>query len=51
MGKVVFVDSLVSDIQLLLNGLAPDEQAFVLNGGSDGFAQIAAILSANQLSA
>ncbi|OPY96809.1 hypothetical protein A5906_00335 [Bradyrhizobium sacchari] len=49
MGRVVFIDCRVSDIDALLNGLAPDEQAFVLNGASDGFAQIAAILKDNGL--
>ncbi len=49
MGKVVFIDSRVADIQILLDGLAPDEQAFVLNGTSDGLAQIATILKDNGL--
>ncbi|GAA0020831.1 tail fiber protein [Bradyrhizobium diazoefficiens] len=49
MGRVVFIDSRVSDIDALLDGLAPDEQAFVLNGASDGFAQIATILKNNGL--
>ncbi|WP_426608556.1 tail fiber protein [Bradyrhizobium sp. McL0616] len=49
MGQVVFIDSRVADIQTLLSGLAPDEQAFVLNGSSDGLAQIATILKDNGL--
>lgn len=49
MGKVVFIDSRVADIQTLLNGLAPDEQAFVLNDTSDGLSQIATILKDNGL--
>lgn len=47
--KAVFIDSDVADIQTLLDGLAPDEQAFVLNGASDGFVQIAALLKTNGL--
>lgn len=49
MGRIVFIDSRVADIPLLLNGLASDEQAFIVNGGSDGFAQIAAMLASNGL--
>jgi hypothetical protein len=48
--QVVFIDSDVPDLQDLLNGLQPGAEAFVLNPGSDGLGQIAAILAANHLS-
>jgi Domain of unknown function (DUF4347) len=47
---VVFIDSNVPDLQNLLDGLAPGEQAFVLAHDSDGLQQIADILAANNLS-
>jgi Domain of unknown function (DUF4347)/FG-GAP-like repeat len=46
---IVFIDSRVPDIQDLLNGLQPDEQAFVIDSSSDGLQQIADILQANDL--
>src|SRR5262249_45954002 len=46
---VVFIDSRVPDLQDLLNGLNPGEQAFVIDGGSDGLEQIADTLAANHL--
>jgi len=46
---VVFIDSRVPDIQDLLNGLKPGEQAFVINGNSDGLDQIATILNSEHL--
>jgi Domain of unknown function (DUF4347) len=46
---VVFIDSNVPDIQDLINGLAPGEQAFVLSPTGDGLDQIADILAANNL--
>jgi hypothetical protein len=46
---VVFIDSRVPDLQDLLSGLQPDEQAFVIDGSSGGLEQIAAILAANNL--
>lgn len=49
MGRIVFIDSRISDFRILLDGLASDEQAFVLDGSSDGFVQIAAVLQANGL--
>ncbi|UPK31765.1 tail fiber protein [Bradyrhizobium sp. 186] len=49
MGRVVFIDSRVANIHVLLVGLASDEQAFVIDGASDGFAQIAAFLATNAL--
>jgi hypothetical protein len=48
--QVVFIDSRVPDIQDLLNGLQPGEQAFVLDPSSDGVQQIADILAANNFS-
>jgi lipopolysaccharide export system protein LptA len=47
--QVVFIDSRVPDLQDLLAGLQPDEQAFVIDASSDGVAQIAGILAANDL--
>ncbi|HEY1748395.1 MAG TPA: DUF4347 domain-containing protein, partial [Xanthobacteraceae bacterium] len=47
--SVVFIDSDIPDLQGLLNGLAPGVEAFVINPSSDGLAQIAAILAANNL--
>jgi hypothetical protein len=47
--QVVFIDSRVPDIQDLLNGLAPGEQAFVIDSASDGIQQIADILASNNL--
>lgn len=47
--NVVFVDGTVPDLQDLLDGLAPGEQAFVLDPSSDGMQQIASILAANDL--
>src|ERR1700721_456366 len=47
--QVVFIDSGVPDIQDLLDGLKPGEQAFVIDGNSDGLDQIAAILKADDL--
>jgi hypothetical protein len=46
---VVFIDSRVPDIQDLLDGLQPAEQAFVIDPSSDGIQQIADILRANDL--
>src|SRR5262249_9105755 len=46
---VVFIDSRVPDLPDLLNGLNPSEQAFVIDGGSDGLEQIADTLAANHL--
>src|SRR5271167_4173884 len=47
--SVVFIDSRVPDIQDLLNGLQPGEQAFVIDPSTDGIQQIADILAANNL--
>ena len=47
--QVVFIDSRVPDIEDLLNGLQPDEKAFVIDSSSDGLQQIADILQANDL--
>src|SRR5438445_93944 len=47
--QIVFIDSRVPDIQDLLSGLQPGEQAFVLDSSSDGMQQIADILAANNL--
>jgi hypothetical protein len=47
--QIVFIDSRVPDLQDLLGGLAPGEQAFVLDPSSDGVQQIADILAANDL--
>ncbi|HEY2134635.1 MAG TPA: DUF4347 domain-containing protein [Xanthobacteraceae bacterium] len=47
--QIVFIDSRVPDLQDLLNGLAPGEQAFVIDAASDGLQQIADILAANNL--
>jgi hypothetical protein len=44
---IVFIDSRVPDIQDLLDGLAPGEQAFVIDSSSDGIQQIADILAEN----
>jgi hypothetical protein len=46
---VVFIDSRVPDIEDLLNGLKPGEMAFVIDSGSDGLNQIAAILKSRHL--
>ena len=48
--SVVVIDSDVPDLQDLLSGLAPGVEAFVIAPSSDGLAQIAAILVANDLS-
>ena len=47
--QIVFIDARVPDIGDLLSGLQPDEQAFVLDPGSDGLQQIADILADNNL--
>ena len=47
--QVVFIDSRVPDIQDLLAGLQPGEEAFVLDPSRDGLQQIADILAANNL--
>jgi hypothetical protein len=47
--SVVFIDSRVPDLQDLLNGLQPGEQAFVIDPSSDGIQQIADILAADSL--
>jgi len=47
--QIVFIDGRVPDIQDLLAGLEPGVQAFVLDSGSDGLQQIAAILAADDL--
>jgi lipopolysaccharide export system protein LptA len=47
--SIVFIDSRVPDIEDLLNGLQPDEQAFVIDSSSDGIQQVADILAANNL--
>jgi hypothetical protein len=47
--SVVFIDSRVPDLQDLLDGLQPGEQAFVIDPSSDGIQQIADILAANNL--
>jgi hypothetical protein len=46
---VVFIASGVPDLQDLLNGLQPGEQAFIIDPSSDGLQQIADILAANNL--
>ena len=46
---VVFIDSMVPDLQALLGGLALGERAFVLDLSQGGLEQIAAILVANNL--
>ena len=46
---VVFINSNVPDLQDLLDGLQPGEEAFVLDPSSDGLQQIADILAANDL--
>jgi microcystin-dependent protein len=48
--RAVFIDSRVSDIQDVLNGIASDEQAFIINDAGDGLAQIATILKTDGLS-
>src|ERR1700704_3750191 len=48
--KIVFIDANVPDLQGLLSGLAPGEQAFVLDPASDGVKQIASILAEGNLS-
>ena len=48
--SVVFINSNVPDLQDLLGGLAPGVEAFVIDPSSDGLAQMAAILAANDLS-
>src|SRR5262249_48273459 len=47
--RVVFIDSRVPDVQDLLDGLAPDERAFVLDPAGDGLEQIADILASYNL--
>ena len=47
--SVVFINSNVPDLQDLLNGLAVGVEAFVIDPSSDGLAQIAAILTTNDL--
>ena len=47
--QLVFIDSRVPDLQDLLDGLQPGEQAFVLDPSSDGIQQIADVLAANNL--
>ena len=47
--QIVFIDSRVPDIQDLLAGLQPGEEAFVLDPNSDGIQQIANILAANNI--
>ena len=48
--QVVFIDSRTPDIADLLAGLAPGEQAFVLDPTQDGLQQIAQILATDHLS-
>ena len=48
--KLVFIDACVPGLQDLLDGLAPDEQAFVLNSSNDGVQQIADVLASNNFS-
>ena len=45
--SIVFIDSSVPDLQALLDGLSPGEQAFVIDSSSDGVQQIADILAQN----
>ena len=45
--SIVFIVSRVPDLQDLLNGLQPGEQAFVIDSSSDGIQQIADILAEN----
>ena len=47
--EVVFIDSNVPDLQDLLDGLQPGEQAFVIDPSSDGIQQIADILATDNL--
>jgi lipopolysaccharide export system protein LptA len=47
--SVVFIDSRVPDLQDLLNGLQPGEQAYVIDPSSDGIQQVADILAENNL--
>jgi hypothetical protein len=47
--SIVFIDSRVPDLQGLLDGLQPGEQAFVIDSASDGVQQIADILAANNI--
>jgi hypothetical protein len=47
--KIVFIDPNVPNIGDLLGGLQSDEEAFVLDPGSDGLQQIADILAADNL--
>ncbi|HEY1542442.1 MAG TPA: DUF4347 domain-containing protein, partial [Xanthobacteraceae bacterium] len=47
--QLVFIDPRVPDIQDLLDGLRPGEQAFVIDPSSDGIQQIADILAANDV--
>jgi Domain of unknown function (DUF4347) len=47
--SIVFIDSRVPDLQGLLDGLQPGEQAFVIDSSSDGVQQIADILAANNI--
>ena len=48
--QVVFIDSRTPDIADLLAGLAPGEQAFVLDPTQDGLQQIAQVLATDHLS-
>ena len=48
--QLVFIDSRVPDLQDLLDGLAPDEQAFVVDSSSDGVQQVADVLASNNFS-
>ena len=48
--KLVFIDARVPGLQDLLDGLAPDERAFVLNSSNDGVQQIADVLASNNFS-
>ena len=47
--SIVFIDSRVANLQALLDGLQPGEQAFVIDSSSDGVQQIADILAANNI--
>ena len=43
--EVVFIESDVKDIEVLLKGIDPDKEVHVLDAGTDGLQQMAAILS------
>src|SRR5262249_7883484 len=47
--NAVFIDATVGDLQDLLDGLKPGEQAFLIHPGGDGIEQIAAILASSGL--